>query len=187
MLFRILFVATSLVLASGCATVTRGTTESFVVESDPAGATVTSSTGWTCTTPCSVKVKRRSDFTLNIEKDGYRPVTATVTSSVDGAGAAGMAGNVILGGLIGAGIDAGTGAMHSHKPNPLQISMEPHVEAIAEESTRDGGPETATATDSAGLEPPASDSGNEADRPPEVAETEEDDPGQPQTIPTAED
>lgn len=125
MLLRILIIATSLAFASGCATVTRGTTESFVVESDPPGAMVRSSTGWTCETPCRVKVKRRSDFTLSIEKEGYEPVKTIVTSSIDGAGTAGMAGNVILGGLIGAGIDAGTGAMHSHKPNPLQITMQP--------------------------------------------------------------
>ena len=34
-----------------------------------------------------------------------------------------MAGNVLVGGLIGAGIDAGTGAMHSHKPNPLVVTL----------------------------------------------------------------
>ncbi|MFK7731666.1 MAG: hypothetical protein AB8B48_08615 [Pseudomonadales bacterium] len=36
-----------------------------------------------------------------------------------------MAGNVILGGLIGAGIDAGTGAMKDLTPNPVQISLTP--------------------------------------------------------------
>ena len=49
---------------------------------------------------------------------------STVTSSVDGGGAAGMAGNVLLGGIVGAGVDAGTGAMHSHKPNPLVVNLE---------------------------------------------------------------
>jgi len=36
-----------------------------------------------------------------------------------------MAGNVLLGGVIGAGVDAGTGAMHSHKPNPLVVELTP--------------------------------------------------------------
>jgi hypothetical protein len=76
-------------------------------------------------TPCSQKVKRRSDFVLTITKPGFETVTATITSSIDGAGAAGMAGNVILGGIIGAGVDAGTGAMHSHKPNPLVVELVP--------------------------------------------------------------
>jgi hypothetical protein len=110
-------------LTSGCASITRGTTEAYVVETKPPGAEINSSSGWRCISPCSVKVKRRSDFVLTITKSNYETVKATVTSSIDGAGAAGMAGNVILGGLIGAGIDAGTGAMHSHKPNPLVVEM----------------------------------------------------------------
>lgn len=79
--------------------------------------------GLSCTTPCNIKVKRRSDLVVTIERQGYESVTATVTSSVDSAGAAGMAGNVLIGGIIGAGIDAGTGAIHSHKPNPLKVTM----------------------------------------------------------------
>lgn len=60
-----------------------------------------------------------------ITRDGYETVNASVTSSVDGGGAAGMAGNVLLGGIIGAGVDAGSGAMHSHKPNPLVVTLTP--------------------------------------------------------------
>ena len=72
-----------------------------------------------------LKVKRRGDFVVTLEKEGYETVTATVTSSIDGGGGAGMAGNVLLGGVIGAGVDAGTGAMHSHKPNPLVVELTP--------------------------------------------------------------
>jgi hypothetical protein len=72
-----------------------------------------------------MKVPRRGDFVVTIERPGYETVRATVSSSVDGGGAAGMAGNVVLGGLIGAGVDAGSGAMHSHKPNPLVVTLVP--------------------------------------------------------------
>ena len=113
----------SLVIVSGCASITRGTSEAYAIESEPVGATANLSNGLSCQTPCSLKVKRRSDFTVTFEKEGYEDITATVTSSVDGGGAAGMAGNVLLGGIIGAGVDAGTGAMHSHKPNPLVVKM----------------------------------------------------------------
>ncbi|MEM7077653.1 MAG: PEGA domain-containing protein [Pseudomonadota bacterium] len=122
-----------LVLFSGCATITRGTNEVYVIESTPAGAEVQSSTGWTCTTPCSVKVKRKGEFSVTISKEGYVSVTTNVSSSVDGGGAAGMAGNVILGGLIGAGVDAGSGAMHSHKPNPLMVELVPLAEPVVME------------------------------------------------------
>ena len=56
-----------------------------------------------------------------------------MTSSVDSGGATGMAGNVILGGIIGAGVE--TGAMHSHKPNPLSVKLEP----IGQEERKDEG------------------------------------------------
>ena len=93
------------VTAPGCATITRGTNEAFVIETDPTGASVSSSSGFFCTTPCSVQVKRRGDFVVTIEKEGYETITSSVTSSVDGAGAAGMAGNVLVGGIIGAGVE----------------------------------------------------------------------------------
>lgn len=126
--FRIATLAICITLAVGCASITRGTSESFVIETVPAGADVTLSTGLTCTSPCSLKVKRRGDFVVTIEKDGYETITTTVTSSIDGGGGAAMAGNVLVGGLIGAGIDAGTGAMHSHKPNPLKVTLNPEVD-----------------------------------------------------------
>lgn len=113
-----------LIFFTGCATITRGTNEAFVVETDPPGATATSSSGWTCETPCSVQVKRRGDFVVTIQKEGYETIRSSVTSSVEGGGAAGMAGNVLIGGIIGAGIDAGTGAMHGHKPNPLAVELQ---------------------------------------------------------------
>ena len=112
-------------LATGCAPITRGTTESFVIETKPAGAEAKLSNGLYCTTPCSIKIKRRGDFVVTLAKEGYETATATVTSSIDGGGSAGMAGNVLLGGVIGAGVDAGTGAMHSHKPNPLVVDLVP--------------------------------------------------------------
>jgi hypothetical protein len=115
------------VAVSGCTTITRGTSESFAIETEPSGAAavVTDERGQlNCTTPCSVKVKRRGVLHVEITKEGYRPVVTSVASSIDGAGAAGMAGNVILGGFIGAAVDAGSGAMHSHKPNPLHVVLE---------------------------------------------------------------
>ena len=86
---------------SGCATITRGRKEVLVIESEPSGAVVT------------------------IEKEGYETVRVQVESQVAGAGAAGMAGNVILGGLIGAAVDAGTGATLQLKPNPIQVKLVP--------------------------------------------------------------
>ena len=113
------------VALSGCATITRGTKEVLVVESKPSGATVTLSTGLTGTTPATFKVSRKGGFVVTIEKEGYETIRVQVSSQVAGGGAAGMAGNIFLGGLIGAAVDAGTGATLQLKPNPIQVELVP--------------------------------------------------------------
>ena len=108
---------------SACATVTRGTRQAYVIETDPPGAQVELSTGQTCVTPCALRLPRRPGFTATITREGYETVEATVASGISGGGAAGMAGNVILGGLIGAVVDGSSGAMNDLSPNPLRVSM----------------------------------------------------------------
>jgi len=112
-------------LTSGCATITRGTTEVLVIESTPAGADVDVSTGMKCKTPCSLEMKRKHNVTIDINKPGFDPVRVNVLSQIAAAGAAGMAGNVVLGGLIGAGVDAATGAMMQLTPNPVSVVLVP--------------------------------------------------------------
>jgi hypothetical protein len=77
---------------------------------------------------------RRSNFTVDLTKDGYEDVQANVTNTTSGAGAAGMAGNVLVGGIIGIAVDATTGATQDLTPNPLSITMVPIAEpTMAEE------------------------------------------------------
>src|SRR3989442_1110888 len=90
------------VLVSACATITRGTNQNFVVESTPSEANVKLSTGQTCVTPCTLRMKRKSEFAVTVSKDGYQTREAHVHGVVKGGGAAGAAGNVLFGGLIGA-------------------------------------------------------------------------------------
>lgn len=111
-------------LATGCATITRGTTEAWTVDSRPQGADVRLSTGEECVTPCTLKLKRKTAFSVEVSKPGYRTVTTDIVSQVAGAGAAGMAGNVLVGGIIGVGVDAASGATKELKPNPLMVELE---------------------------------------------------------------
>lgn len=110
---------------TGCATITRGTTEVLVINTDPPGAKVEISDGHQCTSPCSVELKRKNDYHVKIAKAGYEPIDTDVKSQIVGAGAAGMAGNVLVGGIIGVGVDAYTGATKGLKPNPLTVSLAP--------------------------------------------------------------
>jgi hypothetical protein len=36
-----------------------------------------------------------------------------------------FAGNVLVGGLVGMGVDACTGAAQDHKPNPVSVTLQP--------------------------------------------------------------
>ena len=110
---------------SACATITRGTSEAWTVETTPGGAAVKTNVGFACDqTPCTFKVPRKGAFDVTITKPGYKTVNTRVETQVAGGGAAGMAGNVLVGGLIGVGVDAASGAMLEHKPNPLKIILE---------------------------------------------------------------
>ena len=112
-------------LIQGCATITRGTTEVLVIETTPSGADVSLSNGLRCLSPCALEVKRKANLVVDVSKAGYEPARLNVLSEVAGAGAAGMAGNVILGGVIGAGVDAATGATKRLVPNPVRVTLNP--------------------------------------------------------------
>jgi hypothetical protein len=129
---RALLVTAIAASSAACATVTRGTTEAWTVETDPSGAAVKTTAGFACdATPCTFKMPRKSEFDVTITKAGYKTVNTHVTHQTAGAGAAGMAGNVIVGGLIGVGVDAISGATQELKPNPLVIKLEQDVETVA--------------------------------------------------------
>ena len=127
MIIRLLLAVAIAAPCAGCASVTRGTTENISISSTPAGATA-EITGLdiptACVTPCVVQAKRNADITVTVNKEGYEPQIIPLTKEVPGTGAAGFAGNVLLGGLVGMGVDAATGAAMDHKPNPVIVTLQ---------------------------------------------------------------
>ncbi len=112
--------------AGGCATVTRGTTTKFLVDSAPEGAAIRTTNGYTCpATPCTFKMQRKGSFDIGVTKAGYKPYSTHVESKVAGGGAAGFLGNAVVGGVIGAGVDIASGAMNNLYPNPLHVTLLP--------------------------------------------------------------
>jgi uncharacterized protein YcfJ len=110
---------------SGCATITRGSDDVLIVETDPSGAAVSTTNGFSCkSTPCSIKMPRRSDLVVTIEKPRCKTTQVQVTHKTADAGAAGIAGNVLVGGIIGLAVDAGTGASQDLTPNPVKVNLE---------------------------------------------------------------
>ena len=111
----------SFALLTGCASIVSGQNQSVSVDTPGCSAAkcqLTNAKGsWFVTTPGSVTIRRAyGNMAVNCAKDGYTPVSSSVASSTKG-----MAfGNILLGGVIGAGVDIGTGAAYDY---PTVISL----------------------------------------------------------------
>ncbi len=103
-------------ILTGCASVTNGTSQAVTIDTltadgravEGAECSVANDKSETTAMSGSSVQVRRSGATLNIEckQPGYAPASGQATSRVN----TGMVGNVLIGGLIGAAIDSGTGA-----------------------------------------------------------------------------
>ena len=125
---RLILAAALCVALGGCASVTRGTTENISIASTPSGAQADVAgldIPTVCVTPCVVQAKRSADIVVTVSKEGYEPQIVPLTKDVSGSGGAGFAGNLLLGGLVGMGVDAATGAAMDHKPNPVIVTLQP--------------------------------------------------------------
>ena len=118
---------------AACATVVRGTTTRFEVSSTPPGAEVSANNGSSCkSTPCTFRLSRKDAFDVTISKPGYVTQVVHVRSKAASAGVVEMtAGNVLIGGLIGSGVDAMSGATNDLSPNPLHVDLVKQAETAA--------------------------------------------------------
>lgn len=114
-------------LLAGCASIVSGSSQSLTVntrfnEQDVSGAKCwlkNNKGSWALTSPGSAVVNRSfEDLSVRCEKDGVEPGMATFKSSTKA-----MAfGNILFGGIIGAGVDISTGAAYDY-PNVLTVEM----------------------------------------------------------------
>ena len=122
----LLSVAAAAVCVSGCATATRGTSQDWSVQSLPSGARVATTNGYRCdATPCSFRMPRTSRFIVTVSLPGHQTVEAQIDHRLSNGGAGATAGNVLLGGVIGLGVDAATGANQDIRPNPFIVRLTP--------------------------------------------------------------
>jgi len=127
MKFKIHTAAAVFVAASslaGCGTITQGTSQNITVTSTPPGGhcDLTRKGEHVATldaTPGSVKVdKTKNDILMTCTLAGYQPATVNLESGYG----AGTFGNIILGGVIGWGIDSATGADNKY-PSSAQVNF----------------------------------------------------------------
>jgi hypothetical protein len=101
-----------------CATITRGTTQTIALNTPGApGATcvlTSSSVGSvSLVTPGSLSVAKGQDsIAVRCDKECFQPGSAVIASNVEGM----TAGNILVGGVIGLGVDAASGAMNKYSP-----------------------------------------------------------------------
>ncbi|MFB2553381.1 translation initiation factor 2 [Ensifer soli] len=121
---RIVVALVAMAPLMGCGSITRGTTESVTITAEPSDAEISTSTGHHCPrSPCTLDIARKTKFTAYAKKAGYETGSIEIGTKVSGNGAAGFAGNVLIGGVVGMGVDAATGASLDHFPNPAHIVL----------------------------------------------------------------
>ena len=137
---------------TSCASFTRGTTDTLNVRSNPSDAevrivrtdkplskaeladnldkqkhqTATGSSALASRTPAAFDLKRKGKYQVTVSKAGYEPQIAHITHKMSKKGAAGAAGNLLIGGVIGLGVDAATGATQDLTPNPVVVNLKEH-------------------------------------------------------------
>lgn len=119
--------ACACLLFGGCASIVSGQNQSLSVTTKASGTDVSGAKcsllndkgTWYVTSPGSVMVRRSyNDLTVNCALDGSEPGIVVTKSSTKG-----MAfGNILFGGVIGAGVDMSTGAAYDY-PDVIVVEM----------------------------------------------------------------
>lgn len=118
-----------LVGLSGCASIVTGGTQSLQVTTptaDGANCSLSNKEGmWQVNSPGAVTVKRsKTNVEVECTKAGYRTGKAVADSGFEPW----TLGNLLIGGLIGLGIDWGTGSIHKY-PSTIQVPLTPSAGA----------------------------------------------------------
>jgi hypothetical protein len=110
-------------LLASCATITKHKNEEIMFTSAPNGATVQTSLGDNCTTPCIVHVKSKVPFKATVSWQGASAQISVDTKVLRGGGWA-LAGNIIVaGGPLGLLVDVATGAALEHERKSYHVSF----------------------------------------------------------------
>ncbi len=113
---RILGLVVVVLCATGCATIVKGTTQAVALDTPgaPGAACELSSPGvgtQNVTTPATIELeKSQHNISVTCRKPCYQDGVGVIASYTEGM----TAGNVLVGGVIGLGVDAATGAMNKY-------------------------------------------------------------------------
>lgn len=118
--------AVATIALGGCGTITQGTSQNITITSTPSGAHCDldrkgEHVATLDKTPGTVKVdKTKNDIIMTCKLAGYQDASVNLESGYG----AGTFGNIILGGVIGWGIDEATGAANKY-PSSANVTFVP--------------------------------------------------------------
>lgn len=116
---RLAFFLLILSVCSGCATIMNGSTVPVTISTAPNDARAKVN-GQVYSTPATVAIPRgQGDFSIHIEKDGYESQDVPLKEKIGGW----VWGNVILGGLIGLGVDLITKRAYTLEEHDISIEL----------------------------------------------------------------
>jgi hypothetical protein len=116
-----------LLLSTSCATIMTGSgrEQPVRIDSEPRGADVFVNGHRRGTTPTSVSLIRTELHKVRIELPGYQPSERELRSGPNNW----IWGNILLGGLIGLGVDYASGATAALKPREVNATLVPEPPA----------------------------------------------------------
>ncbi len=109
-------------MTTGCATVVHlGSNEELSVSSEPSGATVVIDGTERGVTPLATKVERKKDHAVVLTKEGFEEAQSRVESHISWW----VAGNIIVGGLVGILVDVMSGGGYTIDPDKVAVTLKP--------------------------------------------------------------
>lgn len=116
---RILMLFVPLLVLFSCATVTQGTPQNVGVSSTPSGADVFIDGKYVGKTPLRISLSRSSPHSVRVELPGYEPYIAEFSRTANAM----TAGNLVIGGPLGFGIDCLSGAVYQLTPTQIHAHL----------------------------------------------------------------
>jgi hypothetical protein len=115
------------VLAAGCASIVKGSTQTITVSSNVDGADVYLDGVRIGTTPF-VGVVAKNKGTITVQKAGFRTATVSLAKSLEPM----FWGNIITGGTIGSITDFASGSAYQYAPASYQVDLKSDAQAQAD-------------------------------------------------------
>ncbi len=115
------FCIISLLALTGCATITRSTTQQVPISSSPSGASVTINNLSYGETPIIAQLDRKNLYQVTIQLEGYPKFETTIIREMDSKAILGNC--LLIGGIPGIIIDSITGAGYVLKPEKIHVQF----------------------------------------------------------------